>query len=58
MSSVRTHGCTSTTRRPAGWRSPRKNGTSGCMPAVMKSVDASPAGTIGAAGITAWPRSA
>jgi hypothetical protein len=38
--------------------SPRRNGTSGCMPAVVKSTVGSFSGTSGADGMMTWPRSA
>ena len=57
MSVVRKHFWTVVRRGCGGVSSPRKYGTSGCMPAVVSSTDASDAaGTSDAEGSRRWSR--
>jgi len=56
MSLVRRQRWTDTRRRPAGCGSPSRNGTSGCMPALMNRAVGSFSGTSGADGRRWCPR--
>src|SRR6266568_2201122 len=56
MSSVRKHFCRVVSSGAGGCSRPRKNGISGCIPAVVSSVERSSArGTSEADGLNAWP---
>ena len=58
MSTVRKHFCDSVVRSAGGGSWPRKNGICGCIPAVTRSVESSPArGTSEVDGQRRWPRS-
>src|SRR4026208_1290850 len=58
MSTVRKTFCEVVVSGAGGGSSPRKNGICGCIPAVVRSVESSPArGTSEAEGQRRWPRS-